>query len=181
MPNFFFNPAEFPEVPRRNDPGNDDFLFNQGATKGLGKTRFHDYNKAYGLCDLPNVTIFKNQIETFKEFMMVSLETMKAQSEDIDFLLNVGELFTLVAYGQLILENRAIDGIEDDLIEQIFDFMIRDFSKFSLQIYGKRITTEQQQAICLKMIQRPVVDEARYNRVWENHVYALKGTYVMNP
>ncbi len=181
MPNYFFNPAEYPEIPVRNDAANDDFLFRQGPTKGLGKTQFHDYNIAYNRYDLPNIAIFREQIEAFKEFMMVSLASMKAQSDDIDFLLNVGELFTLVAYGQLILENKEFYAIEDDLIEQIFDFMIRDFSKFSLQIYSKKIATPEQQAICMKMIRRPVVDDARYNRIWTNHVYAMKETYVMNP
>ena len=181
MPNYFFSPAEYPEVPLRNDPANDDFLFMQGPTKGLGKTRFHDYTIAYNQYDLPNIAIFRGQIETFKEFMVVSMDSMKNQSDDIDFLLNVGELFTLVVYGQLILENKALYAIEDDMIDQIFDFMIRDFSKFSLQIYSKKIATKMQQAICMKMIRRPVVDDARYNRIWENHVYALKGTYTMNP
>jgi len=181
MPNYFFNPGEFPEIPRRDDPCNDDFLFNQGATKGLGKTKFHDYNIVYGKFDLPNINIFKKQIESFKEFMMVSLDSMEAQSKDIDFLLNVGELFSLVAYGQLILENKEIYSIDENIIEQIFDFMIRDFSKFSLQVYSKTNATKQQQDICLKMIQRPVVDEDRYNSVWEKYVYAMKGTYEMNP
>ena len=45
MQNYFFNPAEFAEVPRRDDACNDDFLFNQGPTKGLGKIQFHDYKK----------------------------------------------------------------------------------------------------------------------------------------
>jgi acyl-CoA dehydrogenase len=34
---------------------------------------------------------------------------------------------------------------------------------------------------CLKMIRKPAVDEARYQRVWTNHVYALRGAYEMNP
>jgi len=181
MPNYFFNPGKFPEIPKRDDACNDDFLFNQGPTKGLGKTQFHDYNIAYGKFDLPNINIFKKQIESFKEFMMVSLATMEAQSKDIDFLLNVGELFSLVAYGQLILENQEILNIDEDLIEQIFDFMIRDFSKYSLQVYSKTNATIQQQEICLKMIRRPVVDEDRYNKVWEKYVYAMKDTYKMNP
>lgn len=46
-------------------PADDDFLFRQGATMGLGKTRFHDYRKVYGLFDLPNVTIFKKQIRLY--------------------------------------------------------------------------------------------------------------------
>jgi len=104
----------------------------------------------------------------------------KQQSEDIDFLLSIGELFTLVAYGQLILENKTIYAVEDDLIDQIFDFMIRDFSKFALQIYSKTSSTSKQQELCLKMIEKPVVDHDRYNRVLDKYVYALKDEYYMN-
>src|SRR5512137_648620 len=44
MANYFFNPKTYPEVPRRDDPSNDAFLFKQGPTRGLGKIQFHDYN-----------------------------------------------------------------------------------------------------------------------------------------
>ena len=37
MPNYFFSPGVFPEIPQRRDAANDDFLFRQGPTKGLGK------------------------------------------------------------------------------------------------------------------------------------------------
>ena len=181
MANYFFSPAEFPEIPQRQDAANDDFLFNQGATKGLSKIKFHDYNLAYNSVDLPNVNIFKEQIAVFKEFMVASLETMKEQSKDIDFLLVVGELFTLVAYGQLILENKKIYKVEDDLIDQIFDFMVRDFSKFALQLYSKTSSTEKQQEICLRMIKKSAVNEARYKQIWEKYVFAMKDQYVMNP
>ncbi len=180
MPNYFFNPGQFPEVPQRRDAANDDFLFNQGPTKGLGKLQFHDFNLAYNSVNIPNVNIFKEQIEAFKEFMVASMESMKEQSNDIDFLLNVGECFTLVAYGQLILENRKIYGVDDDLVDQIFDFMIRDMVKFAMQLYAKAITTEKQQAACLKMIKRPVVNRDRYEKVLKDYVYALTDTYTMN-
>ncbi|HOD13842.1 MAG: acyl-CoA dehydrogenase [Spirochaetes bacterium] len=180
MPNYFFNPGQYPEIPQRRDAANDDFLFRQGPTKGLGKLQFHDYNIAYNSVDIPNVNVFKEQIAVFRDFMMASMATMKEQSNDIDFLLNVGELFTLVAYGQLILENKKIYGVEDDLIDQIFDFMVRDMSKFALTIYGKSITSEKQQELCLKMLRRPVVNTERYNRIYKDYVYALADTYKMN-
>ncbi|MCU0849040.1 MAG: acyl-CoA/acyl-ACP dehydrogenase [Spirochaetes bacterium] len=180
MPNYFFNPAKYPEVPQRRDAANDDFLFNQGPTKGLGKLQFHDYNIAYNSVDIPNVNVFKEQIASFKEFMVVSMESLKEQSNDIDFLLNVGELFTLVAYGQLILENKKIYGVSDELIDQIFDFMVRDMSKFALIIYTKPITTEKQQASCLKMLKRPVVNRERYEKILKENVYSLTDKYKMN-
>ena len=35
-------------------------------------------------------------------------------------------------------------------------------------------------AICLEMVRKPVKDEARYERVWQEHVFALKDQYSMN-
>ncbi len=179
MANYFFNPGQFPEVPQRRDAKNDDFLFDQGPTKGLGKIQFHDYNIAYNSVNIPNVGIFKKQIEVLKEFLATATPS-EEQSKDIDFLLIIGELFTLVAYGQLILENKKIYNVEDDLIDQIFDFMVRDFSKFGLQLYSKPSASDKQQEICLKMIMKPVVNAARFDKIWKEHVYAMKGQYKMN-
>ena len=180
MSNYFFNPDEFPEIPKRDDPVNDDFLFNQGPTRGLGRIRFHDYKIAYDSVDLPNVNRFKAQIAVLKEFLMTAAPD-KEQIKDIDFLLNLGELFTLAAYGQLIIEKCRMDRVEDDLLDQIFDFMIRDFSKFALQIYAKPGATEKQMALCMKMIGKPVANRERFQNIWENHVYRLNDGYAMNP
>jgi acyl-CoA dehydrogenase len=185
MRNYFFNPGQFPEIGREDAPRNDDFLFAQGATKGLGGIQFHDYNLAYGEVELPNVKLFREQIEVFKKFLITSASDMKTaqeQARDVGFLLAMGELFTLVAYGQLILEYRKLDPQEmsDDLVEQIFDFMVRDFSKFALQIYSHAGSSEAQMAICLEMIRKPVKDPERYDRVWQEHVFALKDQYDMN-
>ena len=180
MANYFFNPGEFPEILKRDDPANDDFLFNQGATRGLGKIQFHDSALAYNSLNLPNLNIFKEQIEVLKEFLLTATPS-KEQAKDIDFLLNLGELFTLVAYGQLLIEKAKIEVVEDDIMDQIFDFMVRDFSKFALQLYSKTGSTEQQMKLCLKMIKKPVTDLARFNRVWEKHIAVLDGAYEMNP
>lgn len=179
IPKFFFDPAEFPEVSKRNDAANDDFLFNQGPAKGLGDIRFHDYHIAYNSVDLPNVNVFKEQIEVFKEFISKTPPSPE-QAKDIDFLFTLGELFTLIVYGQLIIENAKIYNIEDDLLDQIFDFMVRDFSHFALQLYSKPSTTSKQMEYCTKMIKKPVADEERFKRVLEK-VYALKDLYEMNP
>ncbi|MBF0241655.1 MAG: acyl-CoA dehydrogenase [Desulfamplus sp.] len=179
MANYLFAPAELPDIPIVNEPVNDDFLFNQGATKGLGKTLFHDFNRAYENFDLPNITIFKSQIAIFKE-MLINASPEKEQTKDIDFLLIVGELFATIAYGQLILENAVLRGVEDDILDQIFDFMIRDFSKYALQLYSKTSSNQKQMEYALKMIKKPQVNQARFKRVWENHVLSLKDTYEMN-
>ena len=179
MANYFFNPGQFPEIGKMDAPGHDVFLFNQGPTKGLGKIQFHDYHIAYNGLDLPNIRIFKEQIALLSELLMTASPN-KEQVKDIDFLLNLGELFTLVAYGQLLIEKTKIDAVGDDLMDQIFDFMIRDFSRFALQLYSKTSSTPMQMEICMKMIKKPTVNPERFNRIWEEQVYSLKGTYRMN-
>ncbi|MCP4140055.1 MAG: acyl-CoA dehydrogenase [Chloroflexi bacterium] len=180
MPNYFFAPAEYPDLPQQNNPVNDDFLFDQGPTRGLGKIQFHDYNIAFESYDLPNVNIFKEQVAVFKEFLMMATPD-DAQRKDIDFLMALGELFALVVYAQLILENTKIYEMDDALVDQIFDFMVRDFSKFALQLYSKPSSTTEQMAFCQRMIRKANVDETRYQKVWQEHVYALKDIYEMNP
>jgi len=179
MANYFFNPDEFPETPKRDDMADDEFLFNQGPTKGLGGIRFHDYNIAYNSMDLPNIRVFKKQVEVLNQFLMEATPD-ETQAKDIDFLLIIGELFTVVAYGQLIIEKSKIETLDDDIVDQIFDFMIRDFSKYALQLYSKTSSTEKQMELCLEMIRKPTVNENRFNRIWEKYVYTLKDSYEMN-
>ncbi len=180
MANYFFTPGKYDETPRMTAPNNDDFLFSQGATKGLGKTRFHDYRRIYREFDLPNVKVFKKQIRLLK-LMLVMARPSKEQIKDFDFLLNLGELFTLVVYGQLILENARLLGIDHAVIDQIFDIMIRDFSKYAMQLYSKGSTTFIQAQLCRRMVKRPVVDTKRFAYVYETYVTPLKDSYEMNP
>ena len=105
----------------------------------------------------------------------------EAQVKDMDFLLRLGELFTLVVYGQLLIEKSQIDGVEDALLDQIFDFMVRDFSKYALELYEHPRGSRPQMDLCLSMIEKPVLNEARFDRIWQNHVYAIKDIYEMNP
>lgn len=180
MANYFFAPKAYEPVPQRLDAADDAFLFNQGPAHGLNKIQFHDYSAAYDSYDFPNLEVFKEQIALFKEALVQAPATAE-QAKDIDFLLTAGELFTLVVYGQLILENARILDIPVEVLEQIFDFMIRDFSAYALEFHNKPSSTEAQMDYARRMIRKPVVDEARYQKVWQEHVYALRGQYQMNP
>ena len=178
MPNFFMNPGEFPVIPRRDDDANDDFLFKQGPTKGLGRIQFHDFAAAYDSKSLPNIEIFKQQIEALKMFGMMATPSAE-QSKDIDFLLNMGELFTLVAYGQLLIEGAALDGVSDDMLDQCFDVIVREFSRYALDLYHKPSATETQQDYAQQMMARPAVDPERAARVWQDEVFCLVDAYEM--
>jgi len=179
MASYFFAPKEYADVPTMNDAGNDDFLFHQGPTRGLSKIRFHDYGAAYDAFHTPNVELFVAQIELLKK-MLMSHPPSPEQQKDTDFLLAGGELFALVVYGQLFLENAELLGYDDDLVDQVFDFMVRDFSDYALAMHQQPSATAGQAAACLSMIRRPVKDEARYARMWDR-VHAFSGAYAMKP
>jgi len=180
MANYFFKPASFAVIPTMADRTHDEFLFAQGPTKGLGDIRFHDYNLAYNSLDLPNIAVFKEQIAMLQN-LLLSASPDDDQRRDIDFLLTLGELFTLVAYGQLLIEKATLDKIDLALVDQIFDFMVRDFSKFALQLYSKTSSTDQQMALCLQMIKKPIHNPSRFNKIWSEHVHPLADQYEMNP
>ena len=179
MPNYFFVPGEYAPVGKQSEARHDAFLFDQGASRGLGKIRFHDYAAAFASRDLPNVKLFAEQVTVFKK-MLAAASPDEGQRRDVDFLLGLGEIFTLVVYAQLVLENAGIYEIEDDIIDQMFECFIRDVSGFALDLYGKPSTTELQAEYCRNLIRRPTANPERYQRVWSEHVHALKDLYRMN-
>ena len=179
MLNFFMNHKTYEEVPRLDQAKNDDFLFNQGPTRGLGRVRLHDWKPAFEKYNLPNVKIFLEQIETYH--LLGTKATPNAeQQRDLDFMLSgIGQIFALIVYAHLIIESAPIYNIDNDTLDQIFDFLVRDFSNFALSLYQKSSTTPEQMEYCLKMIKKPNVDQERFNRVW-NVVHSLKDAYQMN-
>ena len=80
------------------------------------------------------------------------------QATDIDFLLSLGELFALVVYAQLILENVELMSVSEPVTEQIFDVLVRDFLAGATRLHGKSTTNDKQAAFALQMVQRPDVD-----------------------
>lgn len=180
MKNYFFNPEKFEYVGQQMAARNDDFLFNQGNTKGLGAIQFHDYRQVYNSVSSPNIKLFKRQISRFRRMLMLA-SPKKEQGKDIDFLLLLGELFTLVVYGQLIIENAKIYEIEDALLDEMFGIIVRDFSKYALQLHSKPQSTGLQRWFCKRMLQRPAVNRQQFKYLWEQHVLQLKDLYTMNP
>ena len=179
MPNFFFDPKEYPDVPTQNHGNNDDFLFHQGSTKGLSQIQFNDYRRAFEGWSLPNIRLFAEQTEVFRQ-MLQDAPPGPDQMRDVDFLLAMGEMFALVVYAQLLLENAPVYDVDDDLMDQIFDFLVRDMSKFALQLFSKPSSTERQMEGCRAILRKPTVDQARYDRVWKSHVAPLSDAYEMN-
>jgi acyl-CoA dehydrogenase len=176
MKNYLFNPAAYPPIPERTDQADDTFLFHQGPTRGLGDVRFHDYNETYSQFDLPNIEVFKNQIEGFRQLLMQAGPDER-QIRNIDYMLSLGELFTLVAYGHLILEKALMDDVDPDLLNQVFDVFVRDFSIYATGLHGKPGNTDEQRSLILALVQAPVAHAEQFEKVWAEQVYAQNGRY----
>ena len=179
MKNYLFAPADYPEIPLREDLADDTFLFHQGPTRGLGKIRFHDYRETYDRFDLPNIEVFKKQLKGLRKLLMVA-KPDEQQARDLDYLLALGELFTLVVYGHLILEKALMDKTDPDLLNQMFGLFVRDFSGYATELYGKPSNSNRQRKMIRKLIKAPETDTEQSDRVWREHVFALNGQYEMN-
>ena len=58
--------------------------------------------------------------------------------------------------------------------------MVRDFSAYALQLRDKPSATRLQQWHCKRMMRRPAVDTDRFDRVWREQVFPMRGAYTMN-
>jgi acyl-CoA dehydrogenase len=178
MAGYLFNPGELDPVPRRRDAADDEFLFAQGPAKGLSQIRFEDWREAYGrFAHVPNVARFAEQAEGLAALLSKAPPSEPQQSE-LGFLLTLGELFTLVPYGQLILEQAELGGVDEDTADAIFDVLVRDFSAYAVTLHGHPSSTEEQQAWALAHVRKPVPDGERFARLWAR-VEGLAGAYEM--
>ena len=183
MPNYLFAPdAALPLISRRDDAADDSFLFAQGPTGGLGKVRFHNWRAPFdSYAHLPNVALLRDQIDVLAE-MLASATPDAAQQKDIDFAFGVGQLFALVPYAQLILEEAQLTGgVAEPLIDEIFSLLVRDFNTYAVELHDKAATTDAQAGFATRMIRRPVNDAGRYHQVWTEYVLPLNGAYEMRP
>lgn len=177
MQNYLFNNVEFAEIVKRDDLTNDDYILNQTAGS-LKSVKFPDYKLPYVGVTTPNIEVFKTQIETFREFLAQTPPSAE-QAKNVDYMLALGEVFTMIAYAQLILENAKIYKIAEEVVDEIFNFIVRDTAAYALSIVSNYENSDAQKDILMQLIKTPVnSDNSR--KVWENHVLPLEGAYVMN-
>ncbi len=181
IPNFLFNQSDsLPVISKRRDAADDTFLFHQGPAKGLSKITFAPWRPVYEeFAQLPNVARFLEQADGLGTLMTTAPPTGEQQT-DLDFQLSVGELFTLVPYGQLILEEAKLRSMDTDLIDEIFGVFVRDYSAYAIALHGKTTSTEAQQQWALAQVRKPVRDDERTARIFDQ-IRGLAGTYEMNP
>ncbi|BHH84980.1 acyl-CoA dehydrogenase [Desulforhopalus sp. 52FAK] len=175
--NYFFAPIDYPVVGQMNQAGDDDYLFRQKTGK-LATICFPEYTLAYEGWDSPNINVFFTQVQLFRE-LLIGAPPTEEQGKNIDYMLGAGELFTLIVYAQLILENAKIYETDVDVVEQIFSLLIKDYSGYALQMILNQENTSDQEKFYNKMIKKPVNDNEGFERVCQK-VYGHRDTYIMN-
>ncbi|NLJ72291.1 MAG: acyl-CoA dehydrogenase [Syntrophomonadaceae bacterium] len=177
MQNYLFNNVEFADIPKRDDITNDDYILNQKAGS-LKDVKFPDYRKAYTGITTANIEVFKEQIEIFRDFLANATPDAE-QAKNVDYMLALGEVFTMIAYAQLILENAKTYNVALDVVDEIFNFIVRDTSAYALAIMSNFKNSDKQLEILQKLIKIPV-NSGNNEKVWNDHVLPLFETYRMD-
>jgi acyl-CoA dehydrogenase len=179
LPAYLFGVAALAAPDPRHEPDDDAFLFAQGPTRGLSKIVFPDWRPVFDrFSQLPNVACFREQAESLVGLVADVNLTTEQMTTDLDFQQSLSQLFTLLPYGQLILEQAELAEVEPDIVDLVFETLVRDFSAMAIELHGKSSSSEAQQRWALDSVRKPVVDELRDDRVYAE-VRALSGAYVM--
>ena len=138
MPNYLFAPDDsLPAIGVADEPVNDDFLFDQGPTRGLGKIKFRDYRLVLdGFTSIPNVAVFRGQVAVFRGqvdafvALVAGAPPSKEQQDDVDFSLAMGQLFSLLVYaggllGLLRMCQRHPDCATEASVDQLAEAVLR--------------------------------------------------------
>lgn len=182
-----------PVIPVRQDAADDTYLFQQGPAKGLGSIGFSDWRPAFErFAALPNVAVFREQIDAFTQLVLTAPPT-EAQQSDLDYLQVLGQLFTQIVYAQLILESAALAiddgqtraGSVSDLsdlteahIDRIFAVFVNDMAARAVELHGQASATEAQSTAALTLVRKPVIDPGAED-AFVAEVLSYSGTYEM--
>jgi len=179
LPNYLFGSEELEPAPTREDDGDDAFLFAQGPTRGLGRIKFPDWRPVFDrFAEVPNVALFREQAAALVTLVETAPLTEAQIGEDLDFQQSLAQLFTLLPYGQLILEQAELAGTDAEIVDLIFEWLVRDFTAYAIDLHGKASSTDAQQRWVLDSVRKPVIDEPREARVYAD-IRGLADTYVM--
>ena len=179
LPQYLFGGAELSAPPVRKDAADDAFLFDQGPTRGLGKIAFPDWRPLFdAFAGVPNVGVFRQQADALVALLKEAPLTPEQMSDDLDFQQSLSQLFTLIPYAQLILEQAQLDETPQDIVDLVFETLVRDFSSTAIELHGKDSSTDAQQAWAVANIRKPVINVERGDRVY-SEIRALADAYVM--
>ena len=85
----------------------------------------------------------------------------------------------MIVYAQLILEKKEDYPVDEELLEEIFRFLIVDYSRYALEMSLNYENTKTQQQLYGNMIKRPAGSGRDSRNVFSKQVMPLKNCYRM--
>lgn len=178
MQNYLFDNTSYPEIGRVDIAKDDVNIFNQ-RLGGLSKVGFPRYDAVYENVDIQNIKIFKNQIDTFRDLLSNAAPDVSLH-KNMDYMLNIGEIFTMIVYAQLVLEGALLNDLDERMINQIFGYFIKDMNGYALNQLNNQNNSEEQEKYLTKIVLiKPSVDKEVDQVFWEEFVEPLDGAYIM--
>ena len=174
--------VKYAPVPVRLDPADDTFLFAQGPASGLSRIGFPDWRGAFArFSHLPNVATFGSQVQAFGQ-LMATAAPRGEQAKDLDFLLNIGQIFTQIVYAQLVAEAAALAidgapggtrtgttaacaGLDENHVDRMFGVFVQDLSEYAVAVHGQASATREQQVGAMALIRRAAAGPAAAARL----------------
>jgi acyl-CoA dehydrogenase len=113
---------------------------------------------------LPNVSLFASQVETFREVTRRP-QGPNADTADLYITMTQGQLFTTIAFGQLIAENLSRLDMPGAMTSAIFSGLVEDLSALALQLAAIPGIDDATRAGILRMVAVPKTCAADWNFV----------------
>jgi acyl-CoA dehydrogenase len=114
----------------------------------------HFVNAYEHLCAIPNVRLFMEQVQAFRQFVT---ESGTAMSPPLDggFLIAIGKCLSTCAYAQLIAENCMAAEVEPVLVTFIFHGLIEDFGAEALKLSAMFVSGSAPRGLLKQVLRVP--------------------------
>ncbi len=78
----------------------------------------------------------------------------------------------------MIIESAKIEGISDEVMNLMFDMFVRDFTAFAVESLRQTAQYGRTDRKDSKMIKRPVVNQAEFEKVLNEEVVSMVDEYI---
>lgn len=174
---YLFGDTHFDSLPVL--PSSDDSSVFRQESGNMKSICFPNYRELFASSDIPNVKRFAEQIDLLRSLFEQC--PPDAQAKNMDYMYNLGQLFTMLPYAQLIIEGSRLHKIDDALINQLFCFYTADMARYAVQqIFSQQNSPEQDEILRKILSITPVHDNEEYDLVWSETIEPLSDAYVMN-
>jgi acyl-CoA dehydrogenase len=115
---------------------------------------FADFGSAYEpLIELPNVAIFRKQVQAFARFAAVW--TSSERDADMAVTIAAGKCLATIVYGQLVAENCQKAAVAASLTSLIFGELIEDLTADALRLSARLAPKSQSRSLLHRVVRIP--------------------------